>query len=110
MARYHRIENPNVPTLAHSENLRTFEKEVKTGRLTVMIAKEGGFEHLSIAHSTTVAGPDGKHDHGRYPTWDEIKEARYRFMDHSINVAMLLPGKGEPLCRFTNTSSFVSFS
>lgn len=35
--------------------------------------------HLSISHPT------------RYPTWDEIKGARYKLMPKEITVAMMLP-------------------
>lgn len=35
--------------------------------------------HLSIAHRR------------RYPTWDEIADARYEFCPHDITMAMLLP-------------------
>lgn len=38
--------------------------------------------HLSIAHQT------------RYPSWDEIKEARYRLLPEDVTMAMLLPPKG----------------
>jgi len=39
--------------------------------------------HLSIAHQT------------RYPTWDEIKEARYRLLPDNVTMAMLLPPKDQ---------------
>jgi hypothetical protein len=39
--------------------------------------------HLSIAH------PD------RYPTWDEIADARYELIPHDVTMAMLLPSPGE---------------
>lgn len=39
--------------------------------------------HISIAH------PD------RYPSWDEIAEARYKFCPTDITMAMLLPPPGE---------------
>ena len=29
----------------------------------------------------------------RYPTWDEIKEARYRLIPNNVTMAMLLPPK-----------------
>jgi hypothetical protein len=31
----------------------------------------------------------------RYPTWDEIKEARYRFVPDNVTMAMLLPQRAE---------------
>jgi hypothetical protein len=39
--------------------------------------------HLSISHSD------------RYPTWDEIKNARYALMPDEITMAMLLPPKAQ---------------
>ena len=39
--------------------------------------------HLSISH------PD------RYPTWDEIHEARYKFVPNEVTMAMILPPKEE---------------
>jgi hypothetical protein len=31
----------------------------------------------------------------RYPTWDEIKQARYDFLPDEITIAMILPPKSE---------------
>jgi hypothetical protein len=31
----------------------------------------------------------------RYPTWDEIREARYRFIPNDVTVAMFLPPEDE---------------
>lgn len=45
----------------------------------VLVAKEPAGWHLSISH------PE------RYPTWDEIKEARYRFTPSNVTMAMILP-------------------
>lgn len=39
--------------------------------------------HMSISHAK------------RYPTWDEIRDARYRFVDGNVTMAMLLPPKSE---------------
>jgi len=55
------------------------------GSLRVLLNREernpGGprLLHLSISHPT------------RYPTWEEIKAARYDLMPHDVMVAMLLP-------------------
>ena len=46
--------------------------------------KKGSREwHLSISHPF------------RYPTWDEIHDARYTFLPDNITVAMFLPPKAE---------------
>jgi hypothetical protein len=53
------------------------------GECTVIVTKEFGRWHASISHRT------------RYPTWDEIAEARYRILPGDITAAMLLPPKSE---------------
>lgn len=63
----------------------------KMGSCRVLVSRdpiiERGIEitrwHLSISHPL------------RYPKWDEIKEARYRFLPADITVAMLLPPPSE---------------
>lgn len=63
----------------------------KIGSCRVLISQdptvERGIElfrwHLSISHPT------------RYPKWDEIKEARYKFLPADITVAMILPPPSE---------------
>lgn len=49
---------------------------------------DGGW-HLSISHRQVDRS--GQTRPGRYPTWEEIKEARYRFCPDDITMAMLLP-------------------
>lgn len=72
-------------------NLRIWQKDVADGHLTVQVGAEiledGPRWHLSISHRTNEHPPRP----GRYPSWDEIKDARYRFMPGDINVAQLLP-------------------
>lgn len=53
------------------------------GKCTIICAIENDKWHLSIAHPT------------RYPTWDEIKDARYEFIPNNVTVALLLPPKEE---------------
>ena len=53
------------------------------GRCFVIVGKEEDRWHLSISHPA------------RYPTWDEIKEARYRFVPDNVTMAMILPPKDE---------------
>lgn len=54
-------------------------QQFKRGALNVLIAQEAGRWHLSISTPT------------RYPTWDEIADARYALLPDSLEVAMLLP-------------------
>lgn len=51
------------------------------GECSVIVTKEYGRWHLSIAHTR------------RYPTWDEIAEARYRILPPDITAALILPPK-----------------
>ena len=69
---------------------KTFQAEVPDGHLSVFVTRDDGMYHLSISHRTNDDPPKP----GRYPTWDEIKEARYLFCPDEISMAMLLPPKG----------------
>jgi len=51
--------------------------------LMVFTSIDKGLWHLSISASR------------RYPTWDEIAEARYQLCPDNITMAMLLPPRGE---------------
>ena len=53
------------------------------GALRCIVGKEGGKWHLSMSH------PD------RYPTWDELADARYRFVPDRAHMAMLAPPRAE---------------
>jgi hypothetical protein len=76
--------------------LRVYQRQVADGHLTALVGAEtaGRDEprwHLSISHRTNEHPPKP----GRYPTWDEIKDARYRFMPGGIYVAQILPPAAE---------------
>ena len=51
--------------------------------LRVLISMDEGLWHLSISHPK------------RYPTWDEIYEARYRFIPEAVQMVMHLPPRQE---------------
>jgi hypothetical protein len=74
---------------------RVFRRRIEDGTLQVFVGKEplgpkGELVwHLSISHNISGGGP------GRIPTWDEIKEARYRFCPDEVYMAMVLPPKSE---------------
>ncbi len=55
------------------------------GECKILVTKEGGRWHLSISHPR------------RYPTWDEIAEARYRILPREIHAAIPLPPESEYL-------------
>ncbi len=56
-------------------------KVYEEGKLTVMISKDAGMWHMSISHP------------GRYPTFDEIRDARYKYLPNEAMIAMLFPPK-----------------
>lgn len=76
---------------------RAWQRGVADGHLTVLAGREpvpGASRplwHLSISHRTNDHPPRP----GRYPDWDEIVEARYRFIPDEVRVAMLLPPRAE---------------
>jgi hypothetical protein len=79
-----------------ASGLRIYQMNVHDGHLMVLTGAEtaGRDEprwHLSISHRTNEHPPKP----GRYPTWDEIKDARYRFMPPDIYVAQILPPADE---------------
>jgi hypothetical protein len=55
----------------------------RLGECLVIVGHSAPSWHLSISHPN------------RYPTWDEIKTARYELLPHDITVAMLLPPPDE---------------
>ena len=57
------------------------------GFLNVLVGKEFGYWHLSISHQTYDNKP------GRYPTWDEIADARYELLPDNTIMVMALPPK-----------------
>jgi hypothetical protein len=61
------------------------------GHLSVLVSDEPTGLHLSISHRTNEARPRGD----RYPTWDEIAEARERFLPDDRTFVMHLPPRAE---------------
>lgn len=70
---------------------RVLQRDVHDGHLTVIVGQEPQGWHLSISHRTNEVRPRPK----RYPSWDEIADARYRFVPDHVTMAMLLPPKEE---------------
>jgi hypothetical protein len=80
---------------AGAVSVEMFWRNVHDGQLRVIVADEppaGGW-HLSISHARRVRG--GELEPGRYPTWDEIADARYEFCPDDIDMVMHLPPPGE---------------
>lgn len=78
---------------------RAYQREVRDGHLTLFVSPPNpGINdwHLSISHrSSSLVGANGLPLAGRYPTWDEIRDARYEFVPDAVTMAMLLPPKAE---------------
>jgi hypothetical protein len=79
---------------------RVWQREVHDGHLSVICGQEPHGSppvarwHLSISHRTSEVRPRP----GRYPHWDEIADARYRFCPAEVTMAMLLP----PMAEYVN--------
>lgn len=72
---------------------KTYQQDVQDGGwLTCIVGLEPDVWHLSISHSIHF---NGEQQPGRYPTWDEITDARYRFVPDSVTMAMLLPPRSQ---------------
>jgi hypothetical protein len=89
------FDNPILAALLAEggEDPWRYTKDVEDGRLQVFVGPNYDGFHLSISH--LVVDEAGKASPGRYPTWEEIKEARYFFCPAASTMAMLLPPKGE---------------
>ena len=61
-------------------------KVFRKNRLQAFVSIDAGRLHMSISHRQ------------RYPTWDEIKDARYALLPHDITMAQFLP----PPSRYIN--------
>lgn len=68
-----------------------YQKEVHDGHLSVFVVEEAEGFHMSISHRLS----DGSKKPGRYPTWDEIHDARYRFCPLDKTMVMHLPPQEE---------------
>jgi hypothetical protein len=80
-----------VSMLAAIPGLRCYQKDVDDGHLMVLAGQEPAGFHLSISHRTNTSPPLP----GRYPSWDEICEARDRFTPAANIMVQLLPPREE---------------
>lgn len=86
--------NPSKEILAIFPNARLWVQRTEDGLLQAQRTVENPegdrwLMHLSISHSGTDGRP------GRYPTWDEQKEAVWRFCPGKPMVSYL-PPEGDP--------------
>lgn len=88
-------------------NVRCWQKNLPDGHLTVLRTFERESPevpwriHISISHR--VRDEQGRLVPGRYPTWDEQKEAVWKFAPGKL-MASYLPAEGEPYVNFHETT------
>jgi hypothetical protein len=76
-------EGDRMQKLALAEVGLNQAQQESYGECGVLISIDMGRWHMSISHPK------------RYPSWDEIKGARYKFLPTHIHVAMILPPPSE---------------
>lgn len=91
-----KVALPPVPMFADTSN---YQKHIPPGFLICMVERRkeddkalfpDGRWHLSISHNMAErTGP--QNTPGRFPTWEEIKEARYKFVPDNVNMAIMFP-------------------
>ncbi|QGJ92720.1 hypothetical protein QDA04_gp50 [Microbacterium phage Megan] len=69
--------------IASLDSIGLWNARVHDGILTALRSKDDGLWHLSVSHTS------------RLPSWDEIADARYRFLPDRARMAMLLPPRAE---------------
>jgi hypothetical protein len=90
------VEVPPPPEAAWMLNgVNSVLRCYRLGECSIFVTREYGEWHLSIAHR------------GRYPTWDEIAEARYRLLPDDAHMALLLPPKSQYVNRHKNCFQLV---
>ena len=78
---------------AGAAGVEMFWRNVHDGQLRAIVALEPAGWHLSVSHARWER--KGRPVPGRYPTWDELADARYALMPTDIDVVMHLPPPDE---------------
>lgn len=73
---------------------RIFHRNVHDGQLRALVAEEPDGWHLSISHAPTPRKKSPPRA-PRYPTWDELADARYGLLPDDIDAVMHLPPSDE---------------
>lgn len=86
---WHRMAVPDF-LLLQSPTLAGWQAPRPDGVLRVLVANEGesGW-HISVSHV------DRNGDPGRYPTWDELADAKERFIPDDVPMGMVVPAKAD---------------
>lgn len=80
----------------------SWQKDVRDGWLSCMLERRrpgrdnikvfpSGRWHLSLAHNSPIRA--GINIAGRIPTWEELREARYKFVPDETNMVIMFPPK-----------------
>lgn len=84
------VDPGRAKQLRHINEGNAYLRAYRLGECSVIVTKEFGRWHLSIAHKS------------REPAWREIAEARYRLLPGDVTIAMILP----PLEDYINMHKF----
>lgn len=71
-------------------SVQTFTADVPDGKLSIIVSKDGGKWHISVAHRSAFRA-DGTEILTRTPTWDELKWAKYRLCPEDVEMAIIFP-------------------
>lgn len=91
-----------VVAASGSEDVHYYIRRIHDGILRAIRSVDNGLLHLSISwlpHSERQA----KRGRLRYPTWDEIADARDVLLPDDIEFVMFLPKAGEYVAHHVNT-------
>ncbi|SRR6266404_4383027 len=73
------------PELELLKSASTGLRRFMLGECNVLVSQEPGPHSATLRWHLSISHPS------RYPTWDEIKTARYKLVPHDATMAMILP-------------------
>jgi hypothetical protein len=85
---WRQLDHPDIAALV--PDALVYERNVHDGALIALVAEEPLGWHLSISHRTV-----GARRAPRYPSWDELADARYSLLPSDRDFVMHLPPPGE---------------
>lgn len=84
--------------LGGGHSAMTYTAKIHDGYLGLMVSRdpceEGFLWHLSMSHRSTWDQRGGE-VFTRYPSWDELKLAKFRFIPEEVVMAILFPSHGQ---------------
>lgn len=79
---------------AGSRSVKVRTRNVHDGRLLVIVCREP-VPGAPMAWHLSISFRNHRGEPSRYPSWDEIADARYTLLPDDLTFAMLLPPAGE---------------